>query len=392
MIDDLLIEAHKTASAAGDRAAERLDTVFDEADARRVNTAIRFIHTDRLSNRLLLFDERHTTITHRINTNSQRDAFSLLLFEGRIEEEIVEKYSLTDGKKRSVSEELFESKLIEVGNTISAGLIDEWAEGAPSEVTINPPKRRTGVYPEKLLPDEVRWMQGVVPMFETLLEAGEHQFKHYFIPSSDTHLYNLLGDSSADVADFPRSVEAIVAEGATKAEESINTQLESTEVKAMDWSLRFTTPDMVEEYSFTKDVVGSTFELTNTLDGYGYVAFDRQLASNFAFDLLEQTGSNTTEELTRSIVRELSLHVLSAFSDGWANVSAGEVDYTPPSFTNDTADNVLSEIAGNLDSEYVFVFTAQFESLAGDEFDIIVVCKPDGVVSTAQSLETLFPD
>ncbi len=391
MIDELLVEAHETTAAAGDRGATRLDSLFDDEEAIRTNTTINFIHTDRLADRFI-FDAPHTTITHRVNPNSQRDAFSLLAFETSIENEIVNQYSLTDGSHDIDAREFADSKLVEIGNSISNALIDEWAEGAPAEVTVEPPTRRTGVYPENLLPNEIRWMQGVVPVFETTIEAGTHRFNHVLLPSSDVHIHGFLGKEDVEVADFPRSIEAIVAEGALGAERRLNDQLAKTEVEVRDWSLRFTKAGTLPEYADSNPVVGATFDVSNTLDGQAYVGFNRNLAYGLAYDLLDQTNIDTTAELTRSIVRELSLHILSSFSDGWANAADGSVDYTPPAYTDAEASEVLEGMAKEMGDEYVFVFSARFATKSDDTCQVLVSCRPDGVVDTAATLETLFPD
>ena len=390
MVENVLSEAYDTAITAGGKATERLNQIFHGAERKR--TTVRFVHTDRLAERFY-FNSQHTTVAHEFSTQTKINAFSVLAFPSDIEREIVDSYSFTDIETQVDPTKFFESKLREVGHTISNGIIDEWADNADVDIELTTPTCRRGVFPEMLLPEELRWLCGVVPLFETEIKAGDHEFTHYFILSSDAHVHNLIGQSRKNnVSDFPRSIEAIVAEGAVTAEENLNQQLGRTQVSVSDWSLQYTSIDNVIEYGPDGEMIGCFVDIEETLDGIAYVSFEPNVAYDMSADLLDQADLQTTEELTESVINEIAMNMLTSFSDGWANVAEHTIDYTPPVYERSEMDEVMNKMKQSVYSEEVFLLTVQLVTPADGECWISVICEPEGIVDTAADLEMLFPD
>lgn len=393
MVDDILHSAHETAQDAGENAADRLAEIVSD-EAVMLDTAIRFVHSDRLADDFM-FENPHTTISHRVNADTHRDAHSVLLFPTEIEEEIVGEYSLTDAETGIDPHEYAESKLTEVGHTISNALIDAWGESSPNELQIEAPSRESGVYPETLLPEDIRWLDAVIPVFETRFSAGNHEFTHFLIPAADVHLHNLVGRTETDVSDFPRAVESVVAHGAEEVSERLNAQFTDTAIDVVDWSLRYTTPDSIPEYFPSNRAQGSGFSLDGYLTGSAYVGFDAELAATLASDLrgrIESTDEN--DNVTEDIIEEVSLNVLAAFGDGWANISHGEVDYTLPEYIEDDYDEAIETLADTVNADYTFAFTARLADVDDLERDcrLVVMSDSTGIAETAQDLEDLFSE
>lgn len=392
MVERLLEEAHVTARQAGQRGAERLSHIVPGEEATHEDTTIRFIHTERLTQEFI-YDERHTTINHRVNANTHRDSHSVLLFPTRNETEIVQQYEMAHAETDIDPNNFFESKLTEVGNSIVTALLDQWGHDSPHQLDIAAPIYNTGVYPETLLPEDIRWLNAVVPIIETRLAVGDHSFRHLLIPAEEVQLHKLIGREDVDVSDFPRAVEEIVASGAESVAHRFNAQTSRTpELVVDDWSLRFSRPETVASYLENKRAMGAGFLLSGELDGRAYVGFDPELANDLVADMLNRAGTSSSPQLTHSVIKEVSLNVLAGFSDGWADAVKSIIDYSPPEYVDDPVDETVDKLANTLDGRYVFMFTARLTSEDVGSCRVVMMSETNHVVAAVQQLEDLLAD
>ncbi|WP_416839393.1 chemotaxis protein CheC [Haloferax sp. DFSO52] len=146
-----------------------------------------------------------------------------------------------------------------------------------------------------------------------------------------------------------------------------------------------TKADVVREFS-ERELVSVNIGFSGGLDGRTILAFSPTSADRIVETLVpELDGSDATNELATSSLKEVANIMLGGFIDGWANYLDTSIDITTPTYVDEDAGDPLADVnvdgfEPNAETEQILVFRNQLETAADAVgFDLYMIPSPDSI-------------
>ena len=302
---------------------------------------------------------------------------------------------LRDGSERaaSVSDE---SAIKEVGNIMTSGFIDGWAQYLGKGIEIMPPEITDEIVSTHVEhpPDDTETAH--VFLFESRLE-GENDFidfRMYMTPELGS-FKDLLTDG--DQANKRRIrleklllFNRMTKHGAAAAADNIS-MMTGIETAVEISRLRFVPIEMVPGHVGDELFVSIVFEYDGIPSGYLAILFDESAACELISVMTADTDDPVEwNELERSAIKELGNIMTSGFIDGWANVLESTINHSPPQFVHDLGSSILSPIAIRMaeQQEFAFLIDSSIKTADGTIGCDILAIPNESDLTTA--LETLY--
>jgi len=288
---------------------------------------------------------------------------------------------------------LDESAVREVGNVVTSGFVDAWADRLGTTLDITPPTYATGTDADIL---EAASFEGECAfVFRSRLSAvGEAlEFEFYMFPDDDsmTRMLSDGGDGSIPLAKLSTLREMARSGAATAAESvsamtGIDTAVDITE-------LRFAPIENVPAELSDEPHVGVVLGFGEGPDGYVLILFDEPSARAVVDALApEATASDSFDGMAESAIREIGNVMTSSFVDGWANVLDTTIAISTPQFVHDMGRAIADSVVARLGQRQSFAFLFDATIRADDRaFDCEIYAIPEESQLRA-TLERIDPD
>jgi len=311
----------------------------------------------------------------RVELDGALDGETVLTFDSTAREAIVD--TLAPG----AGEEMRRSSIEEVGNILTSGFIDGWADHLDAVIDISPPTYVEGSGTEVLPAGTVDTDEQVF-VFRSRVESasGSLDFHILLVPDRES-LVEALDPDSEDGIPFEKLevFNEMTESGAERAAENVTamTGLETdVEVNRMQFVPIETVPTAVGDNRY----VGTVMELTGTPSGYLVILFDRPSAAAVVDALVPTETSGEWSGMEQSAMKELGNIMTSGFIDGWANVLESSIDHSPPTFVADMGSSIMSPIVGRMarTQDHAFLLDSMLRTEGDGVFRCELFALPDG--------------
>jgi chemotaxis protein CheY-P-specific phosphatase CheC len=240
-----------------------------------------------------------------------------------------------------------EDALSEVGNVVTSGFIDEWADHLGTTIDVSPPRYEEGTG-EQLL-DAAGFERDRAFVFRSEVGAvGESlDAEFYLFPDRDS-LREMLSDGGDISVEKLTTLQQIARTGAETASESISAMTGiDTRVDISD--LNFVPVEDVPGELDDREYVGAVLEFEGLPGGYVLILFDEASAREVVAALVPEAESiEEFDGMARSAMEEIGNVMTSSFVDGWANVLDATIDISTPQFVHDMGNAVAESVVARL--------------------------------------------
>ncbi|MFB6105668.1 MAG: chemotaxis protein CheC [Halobacteriaceae archaeon] len=289
--------------------------------------------------------------------------------------------------------------ITEVGNIVTSGFLDGWADYLGTTIDIEPPEYVGPARAAELVQSEDAAVAGEhLFAFESHLGALDEDvsFHLYLLPERESFARLLRegdGDGAAVDVEKLSTFNRLAAKGAEGASETMTTMTGMD--TAVDVSrLSFVPIEDAPSHVGDDRYVGVVLELDGTPSGYVAILFDEPSARNIAAALLPTEPDDAFEGMTRSALEEIGNVMTSGFIDGWANVLETTIDHSPPSFVHDMGSALVDPIAARLGRTQEHAFIVDTVIRTDDRevgCDIYVLPEADELSAALRSIEADQP-
>ncbi|UPV74396.1 chemotaxis protein CheC [Halorussus limi] len=367
---------NRTARAGAERAAENLTGMTG------IETAVDVTEVTLASAADVSRDARRVGVA--IDFEGGIDGTSLLTFSPEGVEVLLDTLLPGEGVE--------ESAVAEVGNIVTSGFVEGWADHLDATIDISPPEYVEGAGEQLLDAAGVERDRAFVFRSQVGAVGEELDVNFHMFPDSDS-MEEMLADG-----DDPVSVEKLATlrematTGAETASESVSAMTGIATCVDIT-NLNFVPVEDVPAELDDRPYVGVVLKTDEPLGGYVLVLFDEASAREVAAALVPGTEEvSAFEGQARSAMEEIGNVMTSSFIDGWANVLNATIDISPPQFVHDVGPAVAESVVARLGRKQAFAFLFDATLRADDaEFDCGIYALPDeNDLRTA--LDDLDPD
>jgi chemotaxis protein CheY-P-specific phosphatase CheC len=274
--------------------------------------------------------------------------------------------------------DLDESAIREVGNVVTNGFVDGWADHLETTIDISPPTYVEGS------PADLREAAGFESdrafIFQSSVSAvGEElDVAFHMFPDPDSMETILADGDDAIPVEKLSTLREMGQAGAATASKSVST------MTGIDAEVDVTTLDFVPIEDVPRELsdrqyVGVVLKFEGAPGGYVMILFDEPSAREVVAALMPGTDEvESFDGMAQSAMQELGNVMTSSFIDGWANVLDTTIDISPPQFVHDMGIAIADSVVGRLGQRQEFAFLFDATLRADDcEFDCEVYILPD---------------
>jgi chemotaxis protein CheY-P-specific phosphatase CheC len=313
-------------------------------------------------------------------------------FEGGIEGRTV--LAFDEASVDTLTAELFggmgaempESSLKEVGNIMTSGFIDGWADHLGTTIDISTPTyaEHTGTVPLGDVVDD----DSLVFVFENAICAVESTitFQIYMLPERGSVSSLLAGQSDAETIPMEKlsAFNDLTAAGAENASENLS-QMTGLPAAVEISRLSFVPIAELPESVPAERRTGTVIQIEGLPSGYVAFLFEPDSAHEAVDALVPTELGDEFGDMAQSALQELGNVMTSGFVDGWANVLDTTIDMSTPQLVDDGGRAVMNSIAARLGQGQRFAFVLD-ATITTDECDFhcnAYVLPEDGALRTA---------
>lgn len=294
-----------------------------------------------------------------------------------------------DGMNRSAIEE--------VGNILTSGFIDGWADYFGGTIDISTPQFVEGQMSEILSTDEQAGPDDrhVFVLKSRVVAVDEEiSFKLYMLPTPDSMESLLESEAGEDANEIAIEKLALFKQLARQSAATVSedvTKMTGVETRVDITQLNFISTENIPNEVSDGKRVGVVLEFDGSPSGYIIILFDEPSAHSIAAELVPDAGEEEGESegeqnsegesfstLRRSAIREIGSIITCGFIDSWANVLETTIDISTPQYVHDMGKAIVDPIAIELgrNQEFVFSFDATIRA-SNREFDCGIYALPD---------------
>jgi chemotaxis protein CheY-P-specific phosphatase CheC len=289
--------------------------------------------------------------------------------------------------------DLGESGIKEVGNIVTSGFIDGWADYLGTPIEISTPEFVGYDTADDLLADVPLDPGEYAFVFESQLGAVEEavQFQLFMLPERESVAEVLAADDGGDALPLDKLVafDRMTVKGAEGASDHMTT-MTGIETEVDVTRLSFVPVHEAPQQVGDDQRYGAVFELEG-LAGYLVILFDEPSAESIADAMVPMDTGDGVGEMDRSALEEVCNVMTSGFIDGWANVLATTIDHSPPEFVSAMGSAVLDPVAARLGrvQEHAFVVDTLIRTDESEvDCDIYLLPEADALTRELAALDT----
>ena len=278
------------------------------------------------------------------------------------------------------TERLRRSSIEEIGNIMTSGFIDGWADHLETTIDISPPTFLEGSGSDVLAASSTTDGEQVFVFRSRMESAAEPiDFHILFVPERDS-LIGALGTTGEESIPFEKLevFNEMTKRGAEQAAANITTMTGlETDVEVNRMS--FVPIDDVPAAVGDRRYIGTVMEYTGKPSGYLAILFDHPSAEAVVDALVPMDTEGEWSEMEQSAIKELGNIMTSGFIDGWANVLESSIDHSPPEFVSDMGSSIMSPIVGRMaqTQEHAFLLDSMIHTDDDGAFHCEILALPD---------------
>ncbi|WGI17824.1 chemotaxis protein CheC [Methanonatronarchaeum sp. AMET-Sl] len=271
--------------------------------------------------------------------------------------------------------EMEQSAIQEIGNIMTSGFIDGWADMLQTDIDISTPRYIEGQWNQMVqteIGNETK-TDFIIAFVSEMKTVGESiKFYFYMFPEPDS-LENALkkhSDKKQDPIDTEglRKLNEVTKISAKQISENLSTMTQTpTNLRIVNLNF-IPIEEMGNEFS-DKSCVANVFKFNGSLSGYVLIKFSEKSAKDIASNLL---GKETDEygEMEQSAIQEIGNIMTSGFIDGWADMLQTDIDISTPRYMHDMGTSIVESVLSLMaeDQRHVFLFDTKIDA-ASQEFE-----------------------
>ncbi|MFC6719357.1 chemotaxis protein CheC [Natrialbaceae archaeon GCM10025810] len=291
--------------------------------------------------------------------------------------------AITDVLVPADDPEMKKSSIKEVGNIMTSGFVDGWANHLSAKIKSHPPTYIEGSGTD-VLPKSATDSEKHLFVFRSRVEASKDSvnepvdFRILLVPESDT-----LARAFEPQTEDGISVEKLevfndmTKEGAEKAAANI-TSMTGIETAVNISRLSLVPIEDIPAEVGHKRYVGTVMEFEGVLDGYLAILFDQPSGRAVVDSLVPMETDEQWGDIEQGALKELGNIMTSGFVDGWANVLNAEIKHTPPQFVADVGSSIMSPITAQIarTDDHAFLLDSSIETNSDQVFTCQMLALP----------------
>ncbi|SDR38295.1 chemotaxis protein CheC [Natronobacterium texcoconense] len=292
--------------------------------------------------------------------------------------------AITDKLVPADDPEKKKSSIKEVGNIMTSGFVDGWANYLNATIKSSPPTYIQGQGTD-VLPTSVSEVDSHLFVFRSRVEVEEGtdaneavDFRILLIPDSHS-LERTLEPQTEDGISFEKLeiFTDMSKEGAQKAATNI-TSMTSIETNVNISRLTLVPIEDIPKEVGTKRYVGTVMEYEGKISGYLVILFDHPSGRAVVDALVPMETDEQWGEMEQEALKELSNIMTSGFVDGWANVLNAEIKHQPPDFVADTGTSVMRTVTDQIGrpDDHAFLLDSSIETNTDQVFTCQMLALP----------------
>ncbi|SFC71677.1 chemotaxis protein CheC [Halobiforma haloterrestris] len=290
--------------------------------------------------------------------------------------------AITDKLVPADDPEKKKSSIEEVGNIMSSGFVDGWANYLNARIKSSPPTYIEGTGTD-VLPQSATEGDGHLFVFRSRVEAGDGvdnavDFRILLVPDS-TSLERTMQPQTAGGISFEKLevFTDMTKEGAEKAATNI------TSMTGIDTAVNVSRLTLVPIEDIPKAVgskryVGTVMEYEGKISGFLVILFDQPSGRAVVDSLVPMETDEQWGDVEQEALKELSNIMTSGFVDGWANVLNAEIKHKPPQFVADTGASVMNPVTARIGEtdDHAFLLDSSIETNSDQVFTCQMLALP----------------
>lgn len=287
--------------------------------------------------------------------------------------------------------DMAQSAISEVGNVVTSGFVDGWADHLETIVDMSPPQYVEGTGAELL--DAAGLDRDRALAFRSEVggvgEALDVEFHLFPDPNS---MREVLGGEGGVAVEKLATLREMAQSGARTASESVS------EMTGIDSSvdvtrLSFVPVENVPAELPDKRYVGVVLEFEDVPGGYVLILFDEASAREVVAALMPGTQEvESFDGMAKSAMEEIGNVMTSSFVDGWANVLDATIDISTPQFVHDNGRAIAESVVARLGQRQANAILLDAVLRADDRaFDCEIYVLPDEQ-ELQDALDDIDPD
>ncbi len=278
------------------------------------------------------------------------------------------------------SEEMQRSSIEEVGNIMTSGFVDGWAEHLEAVIDISPPRFLEGSGSDVLTAFDADDDEQLF-VFRSRVESASEAIDFHILLVPERHSFvEALDPTDEESVSFEKFAvfNEMTKHGAERAAENITT-MTGLETDVEINRMSFVPIDEVPAEVGDRRYIGTVMEFNGKPSGYLVILFDRPSAEAVVDALVPMETDGEWSEMEQSAVKELGNIMTSGFIDGWANVLESSIDHSPPTFVSDMGSSIMSPIVGRMarTQEHAFVLDSMIRTNDDGVFRCEMLALPD---------------
>lgn len=270
-----------------------------------------------------------------------------------------------------------ESAIREVGNIVTSGFVDGWAEWFGETIDLTPPTYVEGPV-ENVLANECDDTEHVVA-FSSRVETidGAISFGLFVLPEPTSLQSGAEPTSEGIDLDKLAGFTELTRQGAVTVSESLS-MMTGVETVVDISELSFVAIEELPREVSDRPRVGVVLEFTGPPSGFVAILFAERSARRLLSTLVGEVGEEPFDDFGKSAIREIGNVTASSFLDGWANVLETTVEVSTPRFVHDIGQAIVDPVVVHLGrtQEHAFAFDATIEA-DDDLFDCTILAIPN---------------
>ena len=308
---------------------------------------------------------------------------------GEISGEVV--LAFDEQGRRAITDELVpaddpekkKSSIEEVGNIMSSGFVDGWANYLNAKIKNSPPTyiegTGTDVLPQSATEDDAHLF-----VFRSRVEASQGSvnepvdFRILLVPESAS-LERTLEPRTENGVSFEKLevFTDMTKEGAEKAAMNISSMTGiDTNVNVSRMTL-LPIEDIPMEVG-NKRYVGNVMEFDGKIGGHLVILFDQPSGRAVVDSLVPMETDEQWGSMEQEALKELCNIMTSGFIDGWANVLDAEIKHQPPEFVADTGSAIVSPVTSKIaeTDDHAFMLDSSIQTDSDQVFTCQMLALP----------------
>ncbi|ELY93071.1 CheC, inhibitor of MCP methylation [Natrialba chahannaoensis JCM 10990] len=291
--------------------------------------------------------------------------------------------AITDKLVPADDPEKKKSSIEEVGNIMSSGFVDGWANYLNAKIKSSPPTYIQGTGTD-VLPKSATTEDNYLFVFRSRVEAADEgvnepiDFRILLVPESSS-LERAFEPRTEDIVSVEKLkvFNDMTKEGAEKAATNI------TSMTGIDTTVEISRLTLVPIEDIPAEVgnkryVGTVMPFDGKFSGNLVILFDQPSGRAVVDSLVPMETDEQWGSVEQGALKELGNIMTSGFVDGWANVLNAEIKHEPPQFVADTGSSIMTPITSKMaeTDDHAFMLDSNIQTNSDQVFTCQMLALP----------------